>query len=159
MPKKTIVAITPCAMIMEWYPAISLKRLPMPAMCELRIKNKEFYQNRQCSYLPLYRIVSKLTPIKLGSKKVSRPESQVPSPACRVFDEYVLLPAAARPEPDILRPILRIPRDLQSGMSELPKEICRDPPIRRMHHATAGSELRLEWRMASGPINCVLFSQ
>lgn len=29
---------------------------------------------------PLYRIVSKFTPIRLGSRNVSRPESQVPSP-------------------------------------------------------------------------------
>lgn len=47
---------------------------------------------------PLYRIVSKFTPMRLGSKNVSRSLSHVPSPTCSVFEEYVLLPGAASPE-------------------------------------------------------------
>lgn len=102
----------------------------------------------------MYRIVSKLTPIKLGSRKVSRPESQVPSPTCRVLDAYVLLPAAARSEFDILWIILERPCNLKSGMSDLPKEIFRDLPIGGMHHAITGSEFQLKCQMTDGPVDC-----
>lgn len=62
---------------------------------------------------PLYRIVSKFTPIRLGSRKVSRCESHVPSPTWSVFDEYVLLPGGVRPGPDILMVFLQLPCDLE----------------------------------------------
>ena len=47
--------------------------------------------------VPLYRIVSKFSPTRLGSKKSLRFESQVPSPTYNVFEEYVLEPAGDRP--------------------------------------------------------------
>ena len=49
----------------EWYCGRSRKRLPMP----------------------LYRIVLKLMPIKLGSRKVLRSVSHVPSPTVRLLLE------------------------------------------------------------------------
>lgn len=70
----------------------------------------------------------------------------------------MLLPAAARSEFDILRIILERPRDLQSGMSDLPKEIFRDLPIRGMHHAITGSEFQLECPIKGGAIDCILTS-
>lgn len=43
--------------------------------------------------IPLYLIVSKFNPIRLGRRNVLRDESHVPSPTYIVSDEYVLLPA------------------------------------------------------------------
>ena len=45
-------------------------------------------------------MVSKLSPIRFGRRKVSRPVSHVPSPTCKVFEAYVLLPGAVRSELD-----------------------------------------------------------
>lgn len=45
--------------------------------------------------LPLYLIVAKFKPTKFGSKNVSLPASQVPSPTCSVSELYVLLPGGA----------------------------------------------------------------
>ena len=42
--------------------------------------------------LPLYRMVSKFSPTRFGSKNVFRCESQVPSPTYMLLDEYELLP-------------------------------------------------------------------
>lgn len=42
--------------------------------------------------LPLYRIVSKLTPTKFGSRKVFLVKSHVPSPTTIVSEEYELDP-------------------------------------------------------------------
>jgi len=44
-------------------------------------------------YIPLYRMVSKLSPTRLGSRKVFLDVSQVPSPTVIVSEEYELLPA------------------------------------------------------------------
>lgn len=45
--------------------------------------------------IPLYRMVSKFKPWRLGSKKVFRCESQVPSPTNIVGEVYMLLPGGA----------------------------------------------------------------
>ena len=44
-------------------------------------------------HIPLYCMVSKFTPIKLGRRNVFLVKSQVPSPTVRVSDEYELDPA------------------------------------------------------------------
>jgi len=45
--------------------------------------------------VPLYLIVAKFKPWRLGSRKVFRCESQVPSPTNIVGEVYVLLPGGA----------------------------------------------------------------
>lgn len=56
---------------------------------------------------PLYRIVSKFSPIRLGKRNVFRWESHVPSPTCKVLDEYVLLPGGANSgEGDMVQALL-----------------------------------------------------
>lgn len=82
-------------------------------------------------------MVSKLSPIRFGSRNVSRPVSHVPSPTCKVFEAYVLLPGGVRSELDDI--ILRLPqrssspatddlsaflgRRQDTGMSGRPEEI------------------------------------
>ena len=48
--------------------------------------------------VPLYCVVARFRPCKLGSKKVFLWESQVPSPTYMVLDEYAPLPGADRPD-------------------------------------------------------------
>jgi hypothetical protein len=45
MPRKTMVAITPWAIIMEWYPAMSLKRLPIPENREVRPVERRIHED------------------------------------------------------------------------------------------------------------------
>ena len=40
-------------------------------------------------------MVAKFSPTRFGKRKSSRPLSQVPSPTCKVLDEYELLPGGA----------------------------------------------------------------
>lgn len=46
--------------------------------------------------IPLYRIVSKLRPWRLGSRNEFFSKSQVPSPTVKVLDEYELDPGGER---------------------------------------------------------------
>lgn len=59
---------------------------------------KVFHANaqEQEGAAPLYCMVSKFSPTKLGNKNVFLVESHVPSPTFRVLELYVLLPAGAR---------------------------------------------------------------
>lgn len=45
--------------------------------------------------IPLYWVVARLSPTRLGSKKVFLDASHVPSPTFIVFEVYELLPAGA----------------------------------------------------------------
>lgn len=104
------------------------------------------------SHPPLYCIVAKFSPIKLGRRNVSRSESHVPSPTCKVFEAYVLLPAAVSPESEGIMsyPMLFSPATgnrMFSQNSDLVTLECYegtiegdliDPPLRRMHHAPIG---------------------
>src|SRR4051812_4128343 len=47
-------------------------------------------------HIPLYRIVSKLRPWRLGSRNEFFSKSQVPSPTVKVLDEYELDPGGER---------------------------------------------------------------
>lgn len=87
---------------------------------------------------PLYRIVSKFSPIRLGNKKVSRPVSQVPSPTCSVFDEYVLPPAAVKSESDILVAAIEVFCDCKYLE-------CRDYR-RRSRVISRSEECTMRWR-------------
>lgn len=73
--------------------------------------------------------------MRLGSKKVSRPLSHVPSPTCSVFEEYVLLPGSASPEPVILIVLVvcdAIPYLWNVGV--IAGDLSRSP-FRGMYHA------------------------
>lgn len=74
MKRKVIMAMIPWPLISWWYCGRPANLFP----------------------IPLYLIVSKFNPIKLGSRKSFRDASHVPSPTYMVFDEYVLLPAGER---------------------------------------------------------------
>ena len=49
----------------------------------------------ECGAIPLYRMVSKFSPTKFGSKNVLVELSHVPSPTVMVSELYELLPAGA----------------------------------------------------------------
>jgi hypothetical protein len=46
-------------------------------------------------FSPLYLIVAKFRPTRFGRRKSSLELSHVPSPTCKVLDEYELLPGGA----------------------------------------------------------------
>jgi len=54
-----------------------------------------FFVTTLLASLPLYLIVAKFNPTKLGSRKLSLPASHVPSPTCIVAELYELLPGGA----------------------------------------------------------------
>lgn len=78
----------------------------MPRICQSDRSHKLGRKN-----LPLYRIVSKFTPIKLGSRNVSLVKSHVPSPTWSVFDAYELLPGEASVS-GILVVSVEVPRNI-----------------------------------------------
>ena len=70
------------------------------------------YMGPMCAcVIPLYRIVAKFNPTRLGSRNVFLVESHVPSPTVNVFEEYELLPAGASVgDGDIVELAYKMPR-------------------------------------------------
>ncbi len=63
----------------------------MPAVCQKRL-----HVGLECACgLPLYWVVARLNPTRLGSRNVFFVASHVPSPTFIVFEVYELLPAGA----------------------------------------------------------------
>ena len=83
-----IAAMIPWARIRTWYSDSSRKRLPMP----VNVRNVSTWRLECTHDLPLYWVVARLNPTRLGRRKSLREVSHVPSPTDIVFEVYELLP-------------------------------------------------------------------